>query len=131
MSRSTFFVVALLVALLSEAPARQQDTAASGPQASYRPLTRVAEQDRQTVFSELMDCREEVSRKADQLYPSAEGGPNSRVHHRQRSRAISTGNAVCGQDTMKKHQLQRDELGQIESEGTCKRWAPLTGTPTC
>ena len=133
MSRTMFFVVALLAALLSEAPATQQESAAvSGAQATTPSLPQRAEKDRQAIFAESSTCRAEVTRKADEQYPEIKTAARySRVYRSRRGRFISGNNTICDRETMKKHGLLKEELEQIESEGTCKQWTPLTGPPTC
>jgi hypothetical protein len=93
---------------------------------------------RQAVFAELTTCRAKVIEEFDED-PSVRRTPPRSVSakagiardKRARKEVIDAGYAECAAAARDKHSVSDLDLQRILSMGTCKRWAPLTGKPTC
>jgi hypothetical protein len=145
--RRSLAVALLAAAVASGAPrtgaAVKLDQANAGKRnaalapANYDEVSRFSERARKAMFAEVVHCRAEVDRKAEALYPDVDPRAPSyspqkdRKVFRERARFEDEGLLRCSTEAATKHALTRLELRSIMAEGSCNRWPPLTGKPTC
>jgi hypothetical protein len=135
MSRRDFRSLVVTAAILGGAAMAQAlpDSQRSAP------TDRLSEDSRKAIFAQYTSCQAKVD--ADYEKNPVTGGKTERNgisarasiarDLKARERVVEVGYARCADTTKKSYEISELELQRVVSEGTCKRWSPLTGQPTC
>jgi hypothetical protein len=126
----------------ARAAARSRQATAGATKAAvapppYNEVSRLSEPVRKTMFMQVVTCRAEVDRMAGTLYPDVDprapgySPQKDRKIFHERARYEDEGLLRCSTQAASAHALTRLELRSIMAEGSCKRWPPLTGKPSC